>query len=364
MLAVPLPVEDLREFLPADLDLAAVNGPASCVVAGKNEAVAAFEGVLERRGLRSLRLRTSHAFHSRLMEGALARFREALADTTLSPPGRLWISNVTGRTVTAEQAADPDYWVEHMRTTVRFGDGVAAALGDGVNVFLELGGRPTLRGVILQTAAEYGHPDPVVVSATRHPQSSAQASDVEYLTALGTLWKRGVAVDWDRFHGGDGALRVPLPAYPFEGVRVALPQQEQDGDSRPRPAAAPAGPAPRAPAALPSYHASAPDAARAPRPPDYQTAYVEPGDEVEAEVAEIFSRVLGVAPVGAHDNIFDLGGNSIMLVHVVNQLSAAFGLQVPIREVVANPVPSRLADAVRRLRLTASPGEQPVSHGA
>lgn len=65
--------------LPVDLDLAAVNGPRSCVVAGSAEAVDAFAATLAAEQIACTPLRTSHAFHSRMMEPALAPFTEAVA---------------------------------------------------------------------------------------------------------------------------------------------------------------------------------------------------------------------------------------------------------------------------------------------
>ena len=51
------------------------------------------------------------------------------ATPTLSVPAIPVVSNVTGELMTAEQAQDPDYWVAHLRGTVRFHAGLRQ-LGD------------------------------------------------------------------------------------------------------------------------------------------------------------------------------------------------------------------------------------------
>ncbi|HEV7785992.1 MAG TPA: type I polyketide synthase, partial [Thermoanaerobaculia bacterium] len=68
MTAVHLAEAEVRGILPSDLEIAAVNGPALVVVAGSPAAVAAFEGELAARGIEHRRLKTSHAFHSAMME--------------------------------------------------------------------------------------------------------------------------------------------------------------------------------------------------------------------------------------------------------------------------------------------------------
>ena len=57
------------------VDVAAVNGPASVVVSGVEADIERFAELAVERGWKTNRLRTSHAFHSRLMEPMLAEFR-------------------------------------------------------------------------------------------------------------------------------------------------------------------------------------------------------------------------------------------------------------------------------------------------
>ncbi|MER6878575.1 acyltransferase domain-containing protein, partial [Amycolatopsis sp. NPDC000673] len=139
MLAVSMDEDRLREWLPADLALAAVNGSGACVVAGPAEAVEEFAAKLSAEKIQNRGLRTSHAFHSPLMDGVLADFRAEVSAVSPRRPSRPYLSTRTGDWITPEQATDPEHWVRQLRDTVRFGDCVQRLLADGSWALVECG---------------------------------------------------------------------------------------------------------------------------------------------------------------------------------------------------------------------------------
>ncbi|MEV2218883.1 amino acid adenylation domain-containing protein [Nocardia vinacea] len=74
--------------------------------------------------------------------------------------------------------------------------------------------------------------------------------------------------------------------------------------------------------------------------------YREPSTPLERSVAEVFADVLGVERVGADDDFFDLGGNSLVATRVVARLGAAIGSRVPVCAVFEAPTVAALATAV------------------
>ncbi|HEX2207961.1 MAG TPA: amino acid adenylation domain-containing protein [Longimicrobium sp.] len=73
---------------------------------------------------------------------------------------------------------------------------------------------------------------------------------------------------------------------------------------------------------------------------------VGPRDEKERVLAEIFAAVLRVEPVGVFDNFFDLGGDSIQSMQVVNRAREA-GLSITTRQVFQDQTVAALAAVAR-----------------
>ncbi|HZF08187.1 MAG TPA: amino acid adenylation domain-containing protein [Thermoanaerobaculia bacterium] len=215
MLAVPLPEAEVRLLL-GGLSLAAVNGPAMCGVSGDAGEVAALAEQLAARGLQVRRLHTSHAFHSASMEPVLARFAAAFAGLRLHPPAIPFVSNRTGTWIRPEEATSPDYWVRHLRETVRFADGLAVLFGRAGAVFLEVGPGRALSSLVRQQPQR---PEAPSVLASLPTAGDGRRADATVLRTLGELWLAGVEIDWAGFHAGERRRRVPLPTYPFERQR-------------------------------------------------------------------------------------------------------------------------------------------------
>jgi len=99
-------------------------------------------------------------------------------------------------------------------------------------------------------------------------------------------------------------------------------------------------------------------AATQPAPRRAPGAYVAPGDELEARIAEIWREAIGVAAVGASDDYFALGGDSIRILAVVSRLRKV-GVPASVRDIYAHPTVARLAHALRDRSAPA-----PVAHPA
>lgn len=213
MLSVGLPAAEAGRFTRAGCDIAAINGPQSCVLSGDEATVAAVERELVAHGAAVQRLHVSHAFHSAMVEPACAALEALVAGMARHAPAIPFLSNVTGQWITAEEATDPRYWARHLRGTVRFAEGLSALLQGPDRVLVEVGPGDAL------TQLARRHPsaaDAVLIVSSQPHVRQRQATADHLPMALGSLWSAGVGVDWHAVRQGEPRRRVPLPTYPFE----------------------------------------------------------------------------------------------------------------------------------------------------
>ncbi len=211
MLSVPLPADELQGLLGQELDLASVNAPELCVVSGPQEALGQLEALLREREIESQRVQIDIAAHSRMLEPILGRFEAYLRSIPLSAPKIPIISNRDGEPLSAADAMDPLYWVQHLRHTVRFADCLTTLKKESHRVYLEVGPGKTLGSL----AQANGVPASQVINSLRHADH-AGPDDVWFLGTLGRLWATGVNVDWEPIWGEARRQRVPLPTYAFQ----------------------------------------------------------------------------------------------------------------------------------------------------
>ncbi|MEV2250879.1 SDR family NAD(P)-dependent oxidoreductase [Streptomyces sp. NPDC050147] len=198
--------------------IAAVNGPASTVISGQQEAIASLADHWAGEGRSVKRLKVSHAFHSPLMEPVLEEFREIVAGVAFHPPRIPVISNVTGEPLSAEEASSPEYWAQHIRRPVQFLGGIRHLARSGINTFLELGPTSPLLPAVaecLDLAEPQRDADPdvqdVLQLGTLHPDRSEVSCA---LTTAGHLWAHGVPVLWQRIT--PPGTPAALPTYAFD----------------------------------------------------------------------------------------------------------------------------------------------------
>lgn len=227
MLSVPLDETTLLRTLDGHGEIAAVNAPGACVVAGTGEEIIEVRRRLEQLNLTAPELATSHAFHSRHVEPALAGLATVVRDLPLGKPRVAFVSNLSGTWITDQQATDPDYWVSITRRPVRFSQGIATLLGAGGAVLAEVGPGSVLSGLARLHREPGSDQRPTVVTVLPRPRAGRHDECRSVLDALAGLWQHGAAVDWPALHRGERRRRVPLPTYPFERAKYLLPRQGQ-----------------------------------------------------------------------------------------------------------------------------------------
>ena len=225
MLSVPMSENELIPLLGSTLSIAAINHPSSCVISGPLASIDALAALLAMRGVEAKRLHIAVAAHSALVDPIVDDFRDFVAGLHLRAPEIAFISNITGKPITAGQACDPSYWSSHLRQAVRFAGGLATLLRDPEAALLEVGPGNALTSLALR------HPSRLerhaVVASMRHPNDTAQSDLAVLLGAAGRLWIEGAPIDWAAFHGTARRRRIVLPGAVFERRRCWIDAKPQ-----------------------------------------------------------------------------------------------------------------------------------------
>ncbi|MEG3192363.1 non-ribosomal peptide synthetase/type I polyketide synthase [Lysobacter sp. D1-1-M9] len=330
MLSVRMPLDALLERLPQELALAAENAPGACVVAGPSEAIGQFQAELEGDGVACRALRTSHAFHSAMMQPVVEPFRAAVAAIALSAPQLPMLSTVSGDWLDDATATSPEYWSRHLRKPVRFAGALGRLLDVPARVLLEVGPRSTLSTLSRQ------HPgvQKQSIDAVATLSDNAASEAIDFARAMGRLWCRGVRIDPAACDRRSVRQRLRLPTYPFERKRhwVDAAASTADAKRSAAPAAlAPSGSHDAVAQAIEAAPAVLASAAGENAGPDRKARLV-------ARLREVFQDIsgfdMGDADVDA--NFVEAGLDSLMLTQVALQLQKVFSIKVTFRQLMSD----------------------------
>jgi len=217
MLSVSISEDDAKIYLNEDIAIAAVNGPEQVVLSGDHTSITALATKLKQLKIPHIRLKTSHAFHSKMQDMILEPFRKEIEAVSFTLAKIPFVSNLTGEFITQKQYSDPEYWLNQLRRTVRFSRGLKTILSKKENfVFLEIGPGNTLSNLLKQQHLN----GTSIISDNLIRRANEFDNDQRFLlNKLGVLWQKGVDVDFNKLHQEGRRTRIPLPTYSFEPTK-------------------------------------------------------------------------------------------------------------------------------------------------
>jgi pyochelin synthetase len=259
--------------------------PAAMLGEGIGEYVAAcLAGVFSLPEALSLVLVREQLLRSAEPAAVADTFEKCVAELQRIRPSIPFVSSVTGTWITDAQAISPAYWAQHLCATARTADGLREMLAMGNPVVLQVG----------------------------------LAQDL--LAEAGRLWQHGVEIEWTVLHEGARRKRVPLPAYAFDRKRYWIPRRaltvatgatEVASDTELE--------------AIVRDEDIAVDERR-----DLQSEYVQPGNELEEKLVDIWRAYLGIERIGVRDDFFALGGDSLLASRIHAQIRSDLGVDLPL----------------------------------
>ncbi len=321
MTSVALDEKALAPYLLQGVSVAAFNSPRASVLSGSFAAIESVEAALTADAVSFRRLRTSHAFHSAMMQPMVAPFEAELSKLALQPPSMPFVSSVTGTWITPEQATSPRYWAEQIILPVRFGEAIGTLTQQGIDVLLEIGPGEALTALALHQRRTGER------SFTAHASMplARDASETRSLRhVLATLWMEGVAVDWTTRFAARNARRISLPTYPFER-KLHWIEPPARGPIAEEFEFAASSTSTSTSHEIPAMTATPTTTQAAPR-----------RDRLQVKIAEIFTELSGIETTSAeYDHEFlELGFDSLFLTQATQSLNRAFGVKLTFRQVM------------------------------
>lgn len=338
--AVGQPLLFVFEYALAQLWLAWGMQPVAVMGCGVGDYVAAcLAGLFTLEETLALVTAHSRATNATLTNGTAAAAVDELARCVaqLSPnaPQLPYLSGATGMWMRAADVTDATAWVRQRPTTAQAAAGLPT-LGMAADLLVVVGPAGAL-ATLAQNHPELTH---TTVVTTLPAIDNADAVAAHLTTTLGRLWEQGAPVDWCAYYGAESRHRLPLPTYPFERQSYWV--------------------APRfAPRTANDAPSPAPDTPKQHRP-DLAVAYAPPQTPVEAWLATIWQKHLGIAPIGRDDDFFQhLAGQSLSAMGLLNRVQEKLGATMPIGMIFEAPTIGQMAsylqlyyaDGLAQLRL-------------
>ncbi|MES0070528.1 amino acid adenylation domain-containing protein [Mesorhizobium sp. M0074] len=349
IVAVHLSPQELQPYLNERLSLAAINGPRRCVVSGAASEIVAFQKQLEAVSIASKRIHASHAVHSSMLDPILPEFRIHAEQVELQAPQIPFMSTVLGDWLEADVPPDGSYWVRNLRETVQFHLAFDRLMQSGDHLFVEMGPGAALTRHSKQFKSKSDLRSPIGFPAMPGDDHGEEGDHARLLQMLGKLWTCGARIDWSGLHDQKLPQRTPLPPYAFDRKHYWLdadaakePGQNADLDQPDTAALSVARPAGN-------------EEARSPTVVEMSDQAALDRAALDRQIAEVYRDILGLDDVALTDSFFDLGGDSLSALSVIDRIEQLTGERLAVSRLLEQQTPRELAMVLSKTRGRARP---------
>ena len=195
-------------------ELAVINSPNHCVLSGDIPSIANLKTHFYYKDIVAVILKTSHAYHSKMMDSAAIEYIHIVNSVKLQQPSIPFVSNVSGDWAD-KSALDFMYWSDHIRKPVKFSQGIATILHHHPNaLFIEVGPGNSLSNFVTQHKNEYQKP-PTVMDLIPSAKLAAASQHIPNTQTdlLARLWCLGYPL---KFSAIENPAIAALPPYQFD----------------------------------------------------------------------------------------------------------------------------------------------------
>lgn len=318
MLSVAIPREKADGYVSQvnDVWFSLNNTTNSCVIGGKKDRISQLQKLLEKDGIDSSILKTSHAFHTPMMEEASKAFKTLLQDIEMFEPRYPIITDLNGEYAQERQLTDPDYWAMQIIKPVEFEAALSNALQEKNIIFFELAGRTLCSFVNKHSQKQASH---LCVACLRHPKE--MKNDVEvFLGALGKAWCAGVPVDLLHLFDKNNNKRVYIPPYCFDEKEFPVDDNYHTVKQT-------------------AFHDKVDNI-------NYteKVSLLKGREELSGAVIAAFKEVFELNDINLQSDFFKVGGDSMQAASLAAILEKGTGREVTVAEIFSNTTPDALTE--------------------
>ncbi|MEP6930240.1 MAG: acyltransferase domain-containing protein, partial [Flavobacterium sp.] len=380
MILVRATEQDLQTLLINSVSICAYNADDNIVIGGTRADVDQQSKILELNNIEYKKLKVSHAYHTKMMDNALAAYDEIVSQVKFKTFDTMVFSTYTGDVVEPEVFCSKEYWMNQIINPVKFSQAVKNSVPYFANpVFIEIGPGNGLSSFVKSI---FNHEVSTVNLLSK--LSVTDNSLTSFHEAKATLYAKGITYNLPEVHKGK---RVPLPGYVFSKNRFWKPkvnisfndfQEVKDGyhfnseqytNDRLRTSIEiqltghkVSGEVLNSLNDLNTQYindikklfsseekvrdrvevlfnelvlnneTSIQDEVTFNHKRNVSSLFVEPETATEKSIAEYWGNVLGYWPVGTQDNYFEVGGNSLLATKLLTQLSDEFEITLSFRD--------------------------------
>ena len=322
MLSVPMSEKEIAPYVTGQLSFAAINKPDNCVLSGSTSSIDKLKTILDKKEVNSSLLHITVAAHSEMVEPILDKFEQYLLGVRFQQPTYNILSNVYGDFIDPKEIQTPQYWVKHLRNTVRFSDGIGKLLNKKNRLFLEIGPGQTLSTFTRQHPAK--QKEHVILASLRHPKEAHQ--DMAFLmTTLGRLWLQGIEIDWHTFNQNHVTKKIGLPTYPFAKTKHWIAPKEisrENSDAQLQVAL--------------KNHIKPSSTLKGTVMKKIETIEINRIDLIQRDVKEIFHSLSGIPidELNPRASFLELGFDSLFLTQAIAKLKKKFKVNLSFRQLL------------------------------
>ncbi|HHQ6537716.1 TPA: aminotransferase class III-fold pyridoxal phosphate-dependent enzyme [Serratia fonticola] len=281
--------DEVRRYIApwaGEVAIAAFNTPTLTTITGGSAAIeACLQAISSGLGGHARRIKTTHAFHSHLMDPILPEYQLWLTQHVNFKEGHLpFYSNLDGK---VRQHTTADYWAQQIRQPVHFLQGIQALFDEEKYTFVDLSADSSLGKFV--TATDRGQ-QVLAAADHRHEYQSL-------LTLLGSLWQHGHDIKWNGLYHATGREALTLPAVQFCRKNYWL------ADEKPMQSLFSHG------EVMSQQHA------------------------LRGEIKTIIAGYLGAQPEDLDDDLpfLEMGADSLVLLDAINTIKDRYGVAIPVR---------------------------------